>query len=186
MTETKVAKRYAKSLLDLAQSQELGIDAINNDMKLIANVCEANRELSLLLKNPIVHADKKLKILKSIFESKVNKITISFIDIITRKRRENYLEAIVKEFTELYKEYKGIQTAVITTAVGLDDNLRKEVLKLIKSNTKSEIELIENQNKDLIGGFVLRMGDVQYDASVVRSLRKLTREFSVNPYVKKN
>jgi len=68
----------------------------------------------------------------------------------------------------------------------LDDKLRKEVYDVIKKSANSEIELVEKVNKDLIGGFVLRMGDKQFDASIASELRKLAKEFSSNPYVRKN
>ena len=185
MIETKVAKRYAKSLIDL--SRETGtIDAVGADMKLFIAVCEKNRDLTLLLANPIIHADKKLSILTKVFEGKMNKLSISFFDIITRKGREAYLEIIAKEFVHQYKQFKGIQTAVITSAIGLDDKLRSEVYRIIKNSVKSEIELIEKVDKNIIGGFVLRMDDQQYDASIASELRKLTKEFASNPYIRKS
>ncbi|MCX6291255.1 MAG: ATP synthase F1 subunit delta [Bacteroidetes bacterium] len=185
MIETKVAKRYAKSLIDL--SRETGhIDAVGADMKLFVAVCEQNRDLTLLLSNPIIHAGKKLSILTKVFEGKMNKLSISFFDIITRKGREAYLEEIAKEFVNQYKRFKGIQTAVITSAVGLDDALRSKVYSIIKTNLDSEVELIEKVDKNLIGGFVLRMEDKQYDASIASDLRKLTKEFAANPYTRKN
>src|SRR3954469_24490108 len=117
MSETKVAKRYAKSLIDL--SNETGVlDAVANDMKLLSSVCEQNRDLASLLASPIIHGDKKLSILKTVFSEKMNKLSLSFFEIITRKGREAYLEVIAKEFTRQYKEMKGIQIAVITSAVG--------------------------------------------------------------------
>ena len=93
MIETKVAKRYAKSLIDLSREKGL-IDAIGSDMKLFVAVCEQNRDLSVLLSNPIIHGDKKLSILKKVFEGKMNPLSISFFDIITRKSREAFLEGI--------------------------------------------------------------------------------------------
>jgi F-type H+-transporting ATPase subunit delta len=185
MIETKVAKRYAKSLLDL--SNEKGVlDAIAADMKLLASVCEQNRDLAALLASPIINGDKKLSILKKVFGEKMDKLSIAFFEIITRKGREAYLEVIAKEFTRQYKEMKGIQTAVITSAVGLDDKLRKEVYNIIRKSADSEIELVEKVDKNLIGGFVLRMGDKQYDASIASDLKRLTRKFSENPYLSKN
>lgn len=185
MIETKVAKRYAKSLIDLSREDGV-IDAVGADMKLFVAVCEQNRDLTLLLSNPIIHGDKKLNILTKVFEGKMNKLSISFFDIITRKGREPYLESIAKEFVTQFKKFKGIQTAVITSAVGLDDKLRSEVYRIVKESVKSEVELIEKIDKNLIGGFVLRMGDQQYDASIASDLRKLTKEFASNPFVRKN
>lgn len=185
MLETKVAKRYAKSLLDF--SNESGqLEAVHQDMQLFYSVCKENREFSLLLGNPIIPSDKKRAILSGLFQSKVNKITNGFFDIVTRKGREKYLENIAKEFISQYKIYKGIRTAEITSAVGLDDTLRAAVYKLLRESTQSEVELSEKIDKNLIGGFVLRIGDKQYDASIASELRRLAREFSSNPYIPKN
>lgn len=185
MIETKVAKRYAKSLIDLSSEKGL-LDTVANDMKLLASVCEQNRDLAALLASPIINGDKKLNILKKVFGEKMNKLTVTFFEIITKKGREAYLEVIAKEFTRQYKEMKGIQTAVITSAVGLDDKLRSEVYNIIRKSAQSEIELVEKVDRSLIGGFVLRMGDKQYDASIASELKRLTRDFSGNPYISKN
>jgi F-type H+-transporting ATPase subunit delta len=185
MLETKVAKRYAKSLIDLSREQGV-LDAVNQDMTLLVSVCEANRDLALLLGNPIIGADKKLSVLNAVFGQRVSKLSSAFFDIITRKGRESHLVGIAKEFVAQYKKSKGIETAVVTTAAGLDDRLRAEVLRTVRESMKSEVELVEKVDKDLIGGFVLRVGDKLYDASVASELRKLAREFSSNPFVQKN
>ena len=119
-----------------------------------------------------------MKVLSSIFDGKVNKLTISFFQIVTKKGREKFLLQIAKEFISNYKILKNIQTAEITSAIGLDDNLRKKVYDLIRNSTNSEVELIEKIDKKLIGGFILRMDDKQYDASISSELRKLTQAFS--------
>src|SRR5262245_23553600 len=158
MTDTKVARRYAKSLLDLAKEKG-EMEAVNNDMKLLAQVCGSNHDLRLLLSSPIISSDKKHAILKRVFSGKISALSVSFFDVISKKRRESYLEGIAVEYTRLYKEYKGIQTAIVTSAVGLDDKLRAQVYKLVKESLNSEVELIEKVDKDLIGGFILRVGD---------------------------
>jgi F-type H+-transporting ATPase subunit delta len=185
MIETKVARRYAKSLLGLANEQG-ALDAVNSDMKSFVNVCRENRNLELMLANPIVHADKKKNILNGLFAHQMNKLTLAFFDIVIRKGREKYLVHIAKEFTEVYKVLKGIKTAEIISAVGLDDQLRARVYETVRNGTQSEVELIEKVDKNLIGGFILRIGDTQYDASIVSNLRKLARAFSSNPYISKN
>jgi F-type H+-transporting ATPase subunit delta len=185
MVQTKVARRYAKSLLDLAKEKG-ELEAVNNDMKLLTQVCSSNHDLRLLLASPIISSDKKHTILNRVFAGKVSAIATSFFNVITRKGREAYLEAIATEFTKLYKEHKGIQTAIVTSAVGLDDKLRSEVYKMIKESLNSEVELIEKVDKNLIGGFVLRVGDKQYDASISRDLRLMRQELIDTSYVRKN
>ena len=111
MLDTKVARRYAKSLLDLAKEKG-ELEGVNNDMKLLAQVCSSNHDLRLLLGRPIISSDKKLSVLKRVFSNKISALSMSFFDVISRKGRESYLEVIAIEFTRLYKEYKGIQTAI--------------------------------------------------------------------------
>jgi F-type H+-transporting ATPase subunit delta len=185
MIETKVAKRYAKSLINLSNERRV-MDSVNNDMKLFASVCDENRDLALLLSNPIVNGDKKLQVLKQIFGQKMNAITMSFFEIVVRKGREKYLVQIAKDFTEQYKTLKKIITAEVVSAVGLDDNLRKKIYDIIRKDSNSEVELVEKVDNKLIGGFVLRIGDRQYDASISSEIRKLAQAFSANPYVKQN
>jgi F-type H+-transporting ATPase subunit delta len=180
MIETKVSRRYARSLLTLATSTGV-LEEVQADMKLFLSVCAQNRDLVLLFSNPIIQASKKLNILTSIFGERMNKATLAFFGIVTRKGREKFLVDIAKEFIAQYKNIKGIQTAEVISAVGLDENLRRQVYNLI-SKGKHEVELIETVDKKLIGGFILRIGDKQYDASVLTELRKLTQTLSGNSF----
>lgn len=177
MKETRVASRYAKSLLSLALEQG-ELENAYNDMKLVSETCDSSKDLSLLLQSPIIKPDKKTEILRKIFAGRLGKLSLSFIDIIIRKRRENYLEAIAREFQYQYKAHKNILTAVVTSAVGLDDKIRNEIMKIVKGSANAEVELVEKSDKDLIGGLILRIGDKQIDASILRKLINLRRDFS--------
>lgn len=184
MLETKVAGRYAKSLLSLAAEKNI-LDEVSRDMELILSVCEANRDFRMMLKNPLIHADKKLSITNKIFLNKINKMTSAFLEIIFRKRREFYTENIASEFVKEFKKIKGIATATVISAVGIDDKLRAEIKNIIKNISNSEVELTEQVDKEIIGGIILRFGDVQYDSSIAKSLRLLRRNFSENLYESK-
>ena len=183
MAETKVARRYAKSLLDLGKEQNV-TEKVFQDMSLVAETIHANRDLSVLFKSPIVSTDKKDAILNDIFGSRVSKMTLEFMRIITRKKREYYIEDIAKSFIDLYKVYKNIQPAYVITAVPLDEKSRNEMLAIVKNSTGSMIELKEIVDPSIIGGFILRWGDRQIDASVTRKLQSLRQDFSKNLYVK--
>ena len=183
MQETRVASRYAKSLLQL--TEEKGeLEKAYEDMQLLANTCKENKELILLLKSPIIKQDKKKAILNALFSSKMSKVSESFINIIVSKGRENYLPAIAKEFLAQYKVHKGIQTATVSSAVKLDEKTRKQIEEMVKKSSGSEVELLEKVDKDLIGGFVLRVGDNEINASIKSKLHKLSQEFSKNEYIK--
>jgi F-type H+-transporting ATPase subunit delta len=174
-----VATRYAKSLLQLA-NEKSALEKVFSDMQLVQSVCAENRDFINFLNSPIIKADKKGAVVKEIFSGKVSDITLGFLTILTQKRRESYMEEIAKAFIAQYKEHKNILTAVITSAAGIDNSVRTKVLELIKQTTKGEVELIEKTNSDLIGGFVLRIGDKQVDASISRKLNELRKTFTIN------
>lgn len=183
MQGTKIATRYAKSLIDL--SLEKGqLENVNNDMKMIASSCNDNYELALLLKSPIIKPDKKEAILDAIWGKQLNEITKEFIKIIVRKKRELYLAAIADAFNSQYRKHKNILRAVITTAHGLDESLKSKVMEIVKSGSASEVELVEKTDPTIIGGFILRVGDKQDDTSIKSKINKLNRTFKENPYIK--
>ena len=183
MADSKVARRYAKSLLGLASERNI-TDKVFADMQLISSACHANRDLALLMKNPIVSTDKKDAVIKGVFGNKVDALTMSFMDLMTRKGRESYLMGIAQEYINIYKDSIGVKVAHVTTATPLDAATREQVLAIISKTKGINIELVETVNKDLIGGFILRMGDEQYDASVTKKLRQWKNQFDDNLYVK--
>jgi F-type H+-transporting ATPase subunit delta len=178
-----LATRYAKSLLDL--SLEKGqVETVYKDMLMVQDVCRANRDFVLFLNSPIIKADKKSEVFQGVFKGKVHEITLNFIEILTRKRRESYIDDIAEAFISQYKQHKKILTAIITSAAGIDDTTRSKVMELVKSTAQGEVELVEKIDKNLIGGFVIRIGDRQVDASVSRKLTELRKSFSENPLIK--
>lgn len=183
MKGTRVSPRYAKSLLDLALEQGL-LEQVKNDMATINEVCKGSREFIQLLSNPIIKTDKKEAILKEIFGGRISTLTFKFLEIITSRKREDHIPSIAVSFLDQYKKHKQILTAVITTTVGLDETLRNKVMELVKTSANKEVELIEKIDKNLIGGFILNVGDKQIDSSVLGKLSQLKRDFSENPYIK--
>ena len=183
MQETRVASRYAKSFIEFTIEQGV-LEQAYADMKFISEVCAANHDFVSFLKSPLIKTDKKQAILKMVFEGKLNKVTDAYIQLITDKKREIYLAEIATEFLNQYKENKKILTAVITTANGVDDDIRKKVMEIVKGVSSSEVVLEEKISKDIIGGFILRVGDKQIDASIARKLNNLKRSFKENPFIK--
>lgn len=176
MKTTAAAKRYAKALLDLSLEKGV-VENVHADAKLIQGVLKEN-EFVRLLESPIIKVDKKIAVFTDLFSSKINTLTMSFIAMLATKRRENRLGDIVEEFDTLYHKHKNIQKAIVVSAAGLDEGLRKKVYDLLKNSINSEIELEEKIDKHLIGGFVLKIGNEQYDTSVLKSLRTLKTQLS--------
>ena len=183
MKATRLASRYAKSLLSLVLENN-SLESTLSDMKLILSVCNQNRDLSQLLKSPVVKTDKKLTILSEIFSNEVTEITMAFISIITNKKREKFLEGIAESFIFLYKIHNNIETVTLTTATAVDNSTKEEIMNYIKKNGKSEVELTEFVDEDILGGVIIRMGDKQLDASVSRNIKELKKSFNKNLYIK--
>lgn len=183
MQGNKAASRFAKSLLDL--SLERGqLEQVFADIKLLDETFKTCNDLMVMLKSPIIKTDKKEAVMKAVFEGKITTLTMEFIALVIRKKREVLLDAVTTAFIDQYRTHKKILTAVITTAFGLDEELRKKVVEVVKSGSNSEVELIEKTDKNLIGGFVLRVGDKQDDTSIRTKIKKLARIFNENPYIK--
>jgi len=170
-----VANRYAKSLLDL--SIEKGqLEAVYANMVELKTVCANSKDFINFLNSPIINSDKKIAVIKSIFDNNVNQITSEFLSIVTTKRRESIIPEIASVFIEQYRSHKNILTAIVTSAKGLDETTKQKALDLVKSQLKGEVELIEKIDPTLIGGFILKIGDKQIDKSVSRQLSNFKKE----------
>lgn len=175
---SKAGARYAKSLLDLSKEQN-AVEEVKNDMVFFEKIVDDNSELEAILKNPIVPLDKKQGILQEIFGGKVHAITASFFKLVVSKGRSSILYDTSEQFIAQYNAIKGIVTAEVTSASALTDANRTEVIALVKKElSASEVVLKEKVNAELIGGFILKVGDKQFDASIASGLSKLKKEFA--------
>lgn len=178
MKGTRAAIRYAKAILDLAKDQNAE-EAVNNDMKLVTNTIAENKELKSLLDSPVVKVAQKTAVLKEVFVN-TNAITIGLVDVLAENKRITLLGAIATEYTSLFDASQGFQKAHVTTAVPLTNDMNAKVLAKVKELTGKEA-LIENTvDEAILGGFILRVGDLQYNASIANNFNKLKRAFSQN------
>lgn len=186
MADQRVAARYVKSLLDLAVEKGV-LDVVHQDMLLFSRVCKENRAFTVMLKSPVIRHEKKKSVLSKIFSGKVNPLTMAIIEIITRKNREPILPAIADEFHNAYNEFKQIGKATITTTIPMDKSLRESIEAMVKKlSDKKQVEIAEKVDKELIGGFILNVGDRQIDASIKGKLRQLSLKFNEHYFVKQN
>ncbi len=184
MADSRVASRYVKSLLSLAVEQN-ALEVVHADMQMFDRACHISHEFLTMLRSPIIKHEKKSDILKALFTGKVNPLTLAIIEFLTKKNREPLLPVIAHEFHNAYNEYKGIQKATLTTTFSVDSKLKGEIEAIVKKlSDKKQVELEEKINPELIGGFILNVGDRQIDASIKSKLKTLTLKFSENEYVK--
>lgn len=174
---SRVAERYAKSLVSYAEEQNK-LQNIKHDIDLFTETVDDHRELRLILENPVVPSDKKAAVLEKLFSGSVDPITLNLFKIVSRKKREAYLYGIMQEAKNLYNQLLNIQHAVVTSATKLDASTVAELEQKVRRISGKNPELIQEIDPELIGGFVLRVGDQQLDASVTTQLREMKAAFA--------
>lgn len=179
MSEIQVASRYAKSLIDLAGEQN-AVESIRKDIELFLETCRENPQLQAILKNPIISLDKKANILDGLFAGKVHEMILSFFKIVIRKGRSEILFATAKEFISQYNILRNVVKATVTSASPLSQENIKQIEEVVKQSTKGEVILTSIVDPKLIGGFILKVGDKQFDTSISSKLNKLKKEFEQN------
>lgn len=178
MAQTRTAIRYAKAVLDLAKDQK-SAEVVNTDMKSIANAVEASTELKDMLLSAVIPTATKKSALLAIFKD-LDKLSSSLIDTLITNKRIDILGEVAQTYTELFNASQGKQVAKVTSAVPLTDELNAKVLAKVKELTGKEADLVNIVDASILGGFILRVGDIQYDASIANKLNKLKREFTLN------
>jgi F-type H+-transporting ATPase subunit delta len=177
MSGSRAAIRYAKAVLQ--QAQETGVtDTVFDDMQDVYYTIKASKDLQHLLKSPLIKANDKKEALLKIFEDK-SKETKSMIEVLIDNRRTQLLADVAKNFIDLYNDEQGVKVAQVTTAIPLSEEIEQKVLDKIKELTGStKVTLESNIDESILGGFILRIGDLQYNASIANKLSKIKREFS--------
>jgi len=185
MPNPRLAARYAKSLIDL--SIEKGqLEQVYHDMQWLQAACKSSRDFLNLLRSPVIKADTKRKILEAVTAGKLSELTAGFVRLLVTKRRESNLPEIATAAINLYKEHKNIYTVQLTTAAPVDNAVRAAIIEQVKKSAGVQhIELEEKVNPDIIGGFVLQLGDKLVDASIAYDLRAIAKQFDNNDFIYK-
>ena len=169
-----IAIPYSKALFDFSIENKV-LEETFKEIELVDSICKSNQDFRMMLKSPIIHTSKKIKILQSIFGKNVTKLTLTFLSIIARKKRESFIPDICLAFIELYKDHKGILPTCVKTAGPMSDLIRKQVIEVMKNFTGKEIELMGVVKEELIGGFILQWNDKQYDASILKQIKEMKK-----------
>lgn len=172
---SRAAIRYAKAILEIADSNG-NATKVNNDMKSIVETISANQELSDFLASPIIASDLKMNALSEVFSS-VESESKSLFKLLQENKRFEILLPIAEQFNTQYDVMNGIEIAKVTTAIPMDAALEAQVLAKIGTISDKKITLQNTIDPSIIGGFILRIGDKQYNASVANRLQELRREF---------
>lgn len=174
MNDSKISVRYSRALFESALEKKI-LEKVYDDMKFISEICKIP-ELKEVLLSPIIVPSKKTDILHKVLGKNIEAITLSLIDLVVKNGRERFLPGIARVFLHETKKHKGITESVLTTAVKVDEKVKKQITDLVSGIFKTKVELSEVIDKDIIGGFILRVDDNYIDASVKNKLRKIEKE----------
>jgi len=177
MSDAKISKRYAKALFEFAQEQK-SLETIKSDMDYLYQLCEVSSDFVGMLKSPVIKIAKKLEIMKAVFENKLSETTMKFLSIISKSRREDIIPSMAEQFVLMYNDFMGLKKVKLFTATSLDNSTKEQISKILEAQTKKKIEIDEEIQEDLIGGFVLKIDDLQFDASIKSKLNRLKNVLS--------
>lgn len=175
MDQSKINVRYAKAFFALAKDKGL-TQELRKDAGLISSVCESSSDFKLLLESPVIKTSQKSEAIRRIFESSIHALSINFLLLIVENKRENYLPGIFRYLEDLYRHEEGIKSAVLTSAQPLNELLVNQIRQILEKEFKSKVELSQKVDEKLIGGFVLRVEDKQFDASLSTQLKKIREQ----------
>lgn len=176
MGNSRAAVRYAKAILDLAVDNK-ATDKVEKDMRSIVATVAESADLRNLLASPVIKSAVKKETLLSVFKGS-DAVTEGLITILVDNKRVDLLDEVAEKYIILNEELKGKDLAYVTTAVPLTPALEKEILKKVTELTGKKVTIENKIDESIVGGFVLRVGDLQYDASISNKLSNLKREFT--------
>ena len=178
MNQSIISTRYARALMMTGKDHKC-LDVLKADMELIHNTISENPLFRSILDNPVIKPQQKRQVMTELLEKRVHPLTLSLIHLIIRNRRELLLADVVRNFIALYEKSKGIKRAHVVSATGMDDLSKKQLQQQLNALFKSTVQISADVNPDLIGGFILRVDDQQYDASLLSAMQRMRKTLTV-------
>ena len=176
MSGTRAAIRYAKAILEIADSKKVATQ-VSADMALITSTINTNAELNTFIQSPTINVDQKESALLEVFAN-ANAVTKSLFHLLMENKRFEILDAIALEYNKLFDIMNGVEVAKVTTAIAMDAALEAKVSAKIATFSDKKITIENTIDPSIIGGFILRIGDKQYNGSVANRLQVLKRELN--------
>jgi F-type H+-transporting ATPase subunit delta len=179
MSDIRVAARYAKALV-LEATKDGRLEKLKEDIDDFIKSCDNSRPLMVFLSNPIIAPERKAVVLEEMFHGKLGDKLINAFKVICKKNREPYLYAIAQSVVHEYNRLKDIQEAEVITAIEISPRIKAEVIRIVTESTNKRVSLKESVDKNIIGGYILKIGDKRLDNSLKSQLNKLKNSFANN------
>ena len=179
MLTSKVAKRYAQGLLDF--TNESGqTNAVFSEMKDVVKLMAESKDLNKFFLTPYIDSKKKTEVASQIFKS-LSPVSQNLITLVIKHGRENQLRNIAQEFINKVEDINGVQRITLTTATQISKENMEQILRSTNLvNQSATFDLKVNVNPEILGGYILRVGDQQVDASVKSKLNNIKKDFHLN------
>lgn len=171
-----ISVRYAKALLEFAQAKNAE-DEIYEQAKFLQSVFSKIKTLHTALNNPLIPKTKKKNFILTACGDNVSDVFIKFIDLLLANDRAVCLQYIMLQYQELYRESKNILHGKLITAVEIDDVTRENLIKSIELKVKGKLELEKVVDPKILGGFILELDFVRWNASLSRQLNDIKKQY---------
>lgn len=169
---SRVANRYSKALFEAAVGQHK-LDKVKSDLSDVEDIIHANDDFDSMLRNPLIAATKKAGIMRGIFAGKLDILTENFLVMLCLKKRAEFLQEIISSFAARVLELEGIISGQVISPAALSNEQFRLIEEKITKATGLQVQLTQQINENLIGGFVVKIKDTVIDLSVSNQLNKL-------------
>ena len=168
-----VSDRYAAALYDLAAEKKL-VDPVLEDLSNLKNMLKDNKELSLVIKSPLITSIDKLNIFESLLKKiNANELTSTFLKVIQKNKRFSNLASIITQFMNINSLKRGDILADITSADELNDVQKNNITNQLKSILGDKLSLSFDVDKNIMGGLIVKVGSKMIDTSLANKINKL-------------
>ena len=178
MNQSIISTRYAKALMMIGKENRC-LETFKADVELINATIGENPMFRQILENPVIKPLQKRNVMAELLKDRVHPLTLNMINIIIHNRREFLLADVMRDFTDLYEKSKGIKRAHIVSATGMDEKSKQTLQQQLNTLFKADVQMTAETNPELIGGFIFRVGDQQYDASLSSALKRMHKTLVV-------
>ena len=180
MNESKISVRYAKALF-LSALEEKSLDIVIKDVTLLKEAF-ASPGFVDMLHSPVIKTSEKKNLVNVVYADNISALSLSFLNLVFSNSREAYLDGILRNFVGLYRKHNGIKNAELVVSSEVSEEYKMKFLKLLEEVFKQKIELTSKTNPDIIGGFILKVDDEQFDASVSSALSRIKKNLLETSY----
>lgn len=179
MNDSKISVRYAKALFQASKEEKKMVE-VNKDMTLLSTSLKVP-DFGRILESPVIKTSEKIDLIQKVFSKNIQVLSMDFLLLILKNKRESHIPGMIRNYKRLFKDDQGIKSAELIVPAKVTEEHKTKFKELLAKVYNSEIEFTDKTNPDLIGGFILKVEDEQFDASVSTSLSKIKKNLLETP-----